>query len=469
MIKSSRKIYPFYLLVDILIIAICLLLSYIIRYRANLLIEKSFPYFIEYAFIFTLWGIFIITSFNRKNLYSTDRSLTIPKETTMVILSTLYISVLMSTIIFFAQYKFFSRKVFLISFLLLCVSLTSWRIIKRLILRKLIKDGFHNINILLVGMKEDTAKIIVEEIRRNPHWGFKIVGFLDDQLRGDINNIPVLGKLKDLTIVVKKYFIDEIIITTSLENKTISELIGQAKRLPLGIRLMTDNFTELEQILNISYLGIIPLLTYKERKLHPAELFLKRLFDLTIALLVLILFMPLFIIISILIKIDSSGSVFYTQKRVGSKGKIFKLYKFRSMIKDADKLKDTLLDKNEVKDGIIFKIRRDPRITRLGIFLRKTSLDEFPQLFNVIKGDMSLVGPRPPTPEEVKKYNHFHMDRLSIKPGITGLSQVKGRSSLTFRKWVKWDLWYVNHWSFMLDLKILLLTIPAVIKGRGAY
>ncbi|MDD5016024.1 MAG: exopolysaccharide biosynthesis polyprenyl glycosylphosphotransferase, partial [Atribacterota bacterium] len=208
---------------------------------------------------------------------------------------------------------------------------------------------------------------------------------------------------------------------------------------------------------------------YKERKHHPAELFLKRSFDFVVSLFLLILLSPLFLIIAILIKIDSPGPVFYTQKRVGIKGNFFNLYKFRSMIEGAEELKAALLEKNEIKDGIIFKIKNDPRITKLGIFIRKNSLDELPQLVNVLKGNMSLVGPRPAMPEEVGKYNHFQMDRLSIRPGITGLSQIKGRSDLTFRKWVKWDLWYINNWSFMLDLKILWRTIPVVFKRKGAY
>jgi lipopolysaccharide/colanic/teichoic acid biosynthesis glycosyltransferase len=139
------------------------------------------------------------------------------------------------------------------------------------------------------------------------------------------------------------------------------------------------------------------------------------------------------------------------------------------MVKDADELKSSLWAKNEVKDGVIFKIKKDPRITGIGRFLRRYSIDEMPQLFNVLKGDMSLVGPRPPVPSEVDKYDHEQIQRLSIRPGITGLSQIKGRSELTFKNWVRWDLWYINKWSFWLDLVILLRTIPVVFKGKGAY
>jgi len=139
------------------------------------------------------------------------------------------------------------------------------------------------------------------------------------------------------------------------------------------------------------------------------------------------------------------------------------------MIKDAEAMKQHLQEKNEVTDGVIFKIRNDPRATKIGRFLRKHSLDELPQLFNVLKGDMSLVGPRPPLPGEVSEYEDTHMGRLSIRPGMTGLSQIRGRSDLSFSRWIKWDLWYVNHWSLWLVLKIIWWTIPAVLKGKGAY
>lgn len=202
---------------------------------------------------------------------------------------------------------------------------------------------------------------------------------------------------------------------------------------------------------------------------YQPELLLKRILDQVIGLACLVAFFPLFVIISVLIKLDSRGPVLYVQKRVGVKGKIFDCYKFRSMINAADALKKQLLPMNEVKDGGIFKIKNDPRITRIGKFIRKHSLDELPQLFNVVKGDMSLVGPRPPTQEEVVKYTHHQMQRLSIRPGMTGLSQIKGRNSFVFRRWVKWDLWYINNWSLGLDLQILWWTIAAVIKGRGGY
>jgi lipopolysaccharide/colanic/teichoic acid biosynthesis glycosyltransferase len=166
--------------------------------------------------------------------------------------------------------------------------------------------------------------------------------------------------------------------------------------------------------------------------------------------------------------LESFGPVLYVSKRSGRKGVIFNFYKFRSMVENADNFKNVLKDKSEVK-GPIFKIRKDPRLTRVGSFLRKYSLDELPQLINVFKGDMSLVGPRPFPVEESQQIEYKHIPRLNIKPGITGLAQIKGRSDLSFSHWMRWDNWYLHNWSLGLDIKILLWTIPVVLKGKGAY
>ncbi len=470
MVKFSRKTQPVYLFIDLLLMLISFFIPYTLRYNdfGSLFADVHFPYFTEYCFVFALWGVFIVITFKGKRLYATNRSLSIPKEQMQVVTRIFYTSIIIGSIIFFAKYLFFSRFVFVMNLVLLCTLLSGWRTVKRLVLRKLIREGFHNINILIVGAGK-VGKAVLEEIKKQPYLGFKVVGFLDEQKEGLVDGTPVVGKLSDFLTIARKHFIDEVIIAMSSEKKAISDLITQAQKMRLGARIVPEHLEEPLPILDVSYLGIIPLLTYKERKPHPSEAIFKRLFDSATSLILIILLLLPFIIIAILIKIDSSGPVFFIQKRVGLRGRIFNFYKFRSMVKGADKLKNQLLEKNEVKDRVTFKIKKDPRITRIGRFLRKHSLDELPQLFNVLKGDMSLVGPRPPLPNETEEYTHSHIDRLSIKPGITGLSQVRGRSDLSFSRWVKWDLWYINNWSFGLDLKILLWTIPAVLKGKGAY
>jgi len=194
----------------------------------------------------------------------------------------------------------------------------------------------------------------------------------------------------------------------------------------------------------------------------------KRLFDIVISCLGLIILFPFFIIVAAAVKLNSKGPIMFVQNRTGKDGKEFRFYKFRSMVHEAENLKDKVRSLSEV-EGPIFKIKKDPRITKLGRFLRKSSIDELPQLFNVLKGDMSLVGPRPPLPDEVTQYTPHQFQRLSVPPGITCLWQVSGRSEVSFYEWIELDIYYIEHRSFLLDLKILIRTIPVVLSGEGAY
>jgi len=472
MLKPKQKVHAAYLFADLALIAVSFYVPYLLKYRNHLfhLIsgQVNLPNLQEYSFTCAIWVVFLVTAFKRRRLYMTDRDVTIPRETWRVFLSVVYTAVLVSALIFFAQYKFFSREIFVESAILSFLFLAGWRLIKRLTLRRLIKRGYHNINVLIVGTGK-AGMAVLEEIKRNPWWGFKVVGFLDGDKGGSINGAPVLGSAADFSALVRKYFVDEVMLTIPLQSEAAAHIVRQARQMSLGLRVVPFDLEAPLQVISVSHLGALPILTYKERFRHPSELALKRFIDFFAALVILALLAPLFIVIAVLIKLDCRGPVFFVQKRAGLKGRKFRFYKFRSMVSGAESLKAGLMHKNEVKDGVIFKIKDDPRVTRVGRFLRKYSLDELPQLFNVLRGDMSLVGPRPPTPDEVEKYNHIHMQRLSIRPGITGLSQVRGRSQLTFHRWVRWDLWYVNNWSLGLDLRILFLTIPVAIKGRGAY
>lgn len=205
-----------------------------------------------------------------------------------------------------------------------------------------------------------------------------------------------------------------------------------------------------------------------QRNQSKAYLFFKRIMDIVGSLTGIILLAPLMLVVAILIKLDSKGPALFAQTRCGKKGKIFKMYKFRSMCSDAEKKKKELEHLNEAK-CVIFKIKQDPRITKVGRFIRKTSIDELLQLFNVLKGEMSLVGPRPPVPGEVEKYDSWQRLRLSVKPGLTGLWQVSGRSNLEFDDMVRLDLQYIRERSFMMDIRLLVKTVPVVLKMEGAY
>lgn len=473
MFRETNKIYLFYFLIDIILISVAFYLPYSLRFNYHLfqsldLQQNALPNYKEYLFIFCTWGILIILSLNGKNLYCTDRSLGIIKESRLVLTSIVTVSLFIAAIIFFTQFKFFSRSLFGFSFILLSVFLTGWRIFKRVTLRYLIRHGFHNFNVLIVGTNEMTP-LILEEISRNFFLGLKLVGILVKPQEKPSVDLPILGTLDHFEAVCKKYFIDEVFISSSTDADSLSKIVKSAKNMYLGIRVIPLNFEDAPLSLGICHIGIVPLLTYKEREFHPTEFFGKRAFDILVSAILLLIFSPLFAIISLLILFDDGKPIFYVQKRMGKKGEVFSFYKFRSMVKNAEELKINLLEKNEVKNGVIFKIKKDPRITRIGRILRMYSLDELPQLFNVLKGNMSLVGPRPFPVSETQKIDASYLTRLNIRPGVTGLAQIKGRSDLPFNHWMKWDLWYINNWTFGMDLKILWWTLSAVLSRKGAY
>jgi exopolysaccharide biosynthesis polyprenyl glycosylphosphotransferase len=237
----------------------------------------------------------------------------------------------------------------------------------------------------------------------------------------------------------------------------------------LGIRtrVAMNFFQNRVARIEIEELEGVPLLTFTTTPSDETQLALKRLLDVAVSVLTLTLAAPVILIAALAIKLSSPGSVLFKQQRVGLNGRIFMLYKFRTMIEDAHERRGEIAHLNEMS-GPVFKAKSDPRITPIGRILRKFSLDELPQLWNVLKGDMSLVGPRPPIPEEVASYHRWHRRRLSMKPGLTCLWQISGRNNIDFDAWMQLDLQYIDNWSPSLDLKILLRTIPAVLTGRGA-
>ncbi len=234
------------------------------------------------------------------------------------------------------------------------------------------------------------------------------------------------------------------------------------------LSMVTDRYAELDSKINW-HVARFKLMSFARFMANNSGSIGKRLIDLIGATLLLVILAPLFLIIAILIKLDSEGTVFFPQIRVGKWGRHFKMYKFRSMICDAEHRKSELIGQNEMRGGVIFKMKSDPRVTRIGRIVRRSSLDELPQLWNVLKGEMSLVGPRPPVPGEVDKYSLDERYRLEVKPGITCIWQVSGRSQLSFRQQVVLDLAYIDSQSFWGDVKLLMKTIPAVFSGRGAY
>ena len=238
--------------------------------------------------------------------------------------------------------------------------------------------------------------------------------------------------------------------------------------LGITVHIAIDLFSMKVSKTSLSYLSGLPVLSLNATSTNYPALALKRCMDIIGALIGIILFLPFALIIILIIKIESEGPVFFTQKRCTLNGRIFNMYKFRTMVKKAEQIKKDLLASNELT-GPVFKMKKDPRVTRFGRLLRKYSLDEMPQLLNVLLGDMSLVGPRPPIPDEVRRYEPWQRRRLSMRPGITCIWQVSGRNHIKFEKWMEMDLEYIDNWSLLLDFKLLFKTIPSVIFAKGSY
>ena len=290
-------------------------------------------------------------------------------------------------------------------------------------------------------------------------------------MRGGLQRMVTSPVIAELESVIAQEPVDEVFITLPREKygHMIDAIVHLCEEQGIIVRVQTEPFDLKIARWQVDELGGVPIVTIRSGPPGGWQLLAKRLIDMCGSAMLLIALAPLFAVVALLIKLDSPGPVFYTQQRVGLNRRRFKLFKFRTMAAGADKQQAMLEGLNE-KDGPIFKIKDDPRITRIGGFLRRYSIDELPQLFNVFKGEMSLVGPRPMSLRDVQRIDiRWHRRRFSVKPGITCLWQVNGRSDVSFDHWVQMDLEYIDKWSLGLDMKILLKTIPAVVKGTGAY
>jgi exopolysaccharide biosynthesis polyprenyl glycosylphosphotransferase len=324
---------------------------------------------------------------------------------------------------------------------------------------------------LLVVGTDASSLSLARSLTAHRAWGIKIVGLLtanEAEVGTQIGGFNVLGKTDDLFLVLEKFVVDCVVLAEETNNQQDVQSI--ALRCPVvGVDFILNVSAFVKKV---SYVGFESMrdhsfIVFKPVWLRPELLFVKRLIDLCVSGIVIVLCMPFWIVVPILIKKDSPGPVFYVQERVGKNGRLFSMFKFRSMVQGADKMQEQVMHLNEM-DGPVFKIRNDPRLTRIGRFLRRTSLDELPQLFNVFNGTMSLVGPRPPIVKEVSQYRPWQRKRLSVTPGVTCLWQVTGRNEVKFDEWMKLDMQYIDNWSLALDVKILLRTIKAVTERRGA-
>ncbi len=379
------------------------------------------------------------------------------------------------------QFKAFSysRTVFAADFVFALLIFCLFRFTVRFVQILARKNSINLIPTLVVGNGRE-AEIVINEMQTKRELGYRVIGVVfDSRLTIDDSRfceIPIVGTLDNLPEIVVNTGASEVIIT---EQNVSSEVLFDVmmrcgRRKGVEFKLAPNLFDSLPRKTNVEQIGSLPMIQLFRQPLSPVSQFVKRLEDVIIALFATIILSPLTILIAILIKFDSNGNVFYKQKRVGMDGRQFSFYKFRTMQANNDDsehreyLKNYIAGETESNgEETVFKLN-DARVTRVGKHLRRLSLDELPQLFNVLRGEMSIVGPRPPIPYEVEEYNATQRRRLDMKPGITGLWQVSGRNRLTFEQMLTLDVFYIENWSLWLDLKIIFKTIPAMLRGDGA-
>lgn len=348
--------------------------------------------------------------------------------------------------------------------------LLSEKIAVRLTARYVRERGLNYRTVLMVGVNP-TALRIVDSIEQHRFWGFRVLGFV---LNGEPppedfpDRYPILGRIEDIPHIVEHRVVDDVIFAVRRRDlDRLEDLFLELEEQGIRTRFAIDLFPHTRAQAQLEELDGMPLVTFSTTPDSHLQLLWKRFMDVAISTTVLVLSMPVIAVVALGIKLSSGGSVLFRQTRCGLNGRRFTLYKFRTMVENAEEQRRDLEHLNEM-DGPVFKLSKDPRVTWLGRWLRKSSLDEIPQLWNVLRGDMSLVGPRPPIPEEVARYQRWQRRRLSMKPGLTCLWQISGRNRVDFDRWMEMDLEYIDSWSPLLDVKILLKTIPAVLSGRGA-
>jgi exopolysaccharide biosynthesis polyprenyl glycosylphosphotransferase len=416
---------------------------------------------VHLTLLVTSYVALLLLALNTFGLYERESNVSPLREGLNVCKAVTVASVIFLIVQVSAQPEATPPKFVLAAALVNAAALASWRIGSRTLTHRRVGRGKAVRHALIVGSGQ-LGRSLAASIECNRNLRIVVKGFVDD--RG-AEGEKVLGKLADFLTVARAEFIDEIYITLPIMRSGILDLINRARERHISVKVVPP-LLEGHNSVAVQFIGAHTAFTLHEEPVRGFAKLFKRLVDIVGSSILIVLTAPLLLIIAITVKLDSKGPVFYCADRVGFKGRKFRFYKFRTMVQNADELKEKLRQLNE-REGPFFKIANDPRLTRTGKFLRATSLDELPQIFNVLASDMSLVGPRPHPVDDYRQYRLEHLRRLDVMPGITGLWQVTARADPSFERNMQLDLDYIDRWSFWLDLKILAKTLPAVIRKEG--
>ncbi|MGI4852415.1 MAG: sugar transferase [Janthinobacterium lividum] len=359
-----------------------------------------------------------------------------------------------------------SRVVVVLTVLLTGAMLCARRALWRSMVYTRYRQGLDTRNVLIVGSGR-VGHALRNHLESLAHLGFRFRGFIAlTEAEAEAGDADIVGNVDNCLQLARALFIDEIFFSVPAEKTLVIDLVQKARGIGLDIRVVPDLYDGLAWNAPIEYIGQFPTIPLHRREFPAGAFMFKRALDWIVSLLALAILSPVVLAVAIAVRLDSEGPVFFRARRVGRKGRTFQCFKFRTMVVNAEALKEQLKGSND-RDGILFKMADDPRVTRIGRFLRKYSLDEIPQFFNVLRGEMSLVGPRPPIASEVERYDLPHLRRLDVLPGMTGLWQVEARHDPSFDSYISLDTAYVENWNLWLDVKILLRTVSVVLGGTG--
>ncbi len=457
---------------DIAVFNVSMVLAYLTRFELEWFRDISFHHplsaYLPFALLFT---VLMLLTFRLDRVYQQWPGRQWLDQTHRIVNATAKSTVVMLAVTFLLQPLQYSRLLLVEAGIIAVVLLAISRAIQGAIIGHLHARGHGAHRAIIVGAGE-VGRTVMRTVVARPELGYRIVGFVDDNPdkgSSKIGRFDGLGPIDHLPQLIEEQTIDEVIITLPwMYHRKIMGVVRTCEQKRVSVHIVPDLFQLSLSRVGVDDLDGIPLVGVREVGFGESVQTMKRVIDMGVAAVALMLGAPVLGLIAAAIRLDSPGPVIFRQTRVGTNGHHFEMWKFRSMVEGAEEDLAGLRDLNEV-EGPIFKMKDDPRVTPVGRFLRRRSLDELPNLWNVLRGDMSLVGPRPPLPSEVREYAEWHKKRLEVRPGVTGLWQVSGRSLLSFDEQCLLDIYYIENWSLWLDLKILMRTVPRVVFGIGAY
>lgn len=468
------------LVLDVVSIFLAFWIAYELRYNhrvgAMVPVSKDTLEFGQWARHALVAIVFTLIVYSARGIYQISRKMTWGDYVPLIVMS---FGTAIAGVILFAFFIQFSpsRAIYVYVLVIGTTFMLGHRLISNLIRTRMFARGRGVDRAIIVGESEN-ARRLAQSLLGQPQWGYRLTGFVSNSQELPRINVATedgirwtdrLGDTASLATIVEENRIDEVfIIEADHQTDSISKMIESCRAMGVQFRLVPELLQISMDRVDIAEINGVPLIGVRDASIRGWSAVLKRAADIMLSGILLVLLAIPAGISAAIIRRDSEGPVFYKQVRIGQYGHVFNMIKFRTMVMDADALRDQVIESSG-GDSRLFKDRKDPRITSSGVWLRRFSIDEMPQIWNVFRGEMSFVGPRPPLPREVAEYQSWHQQRLLVRPGMTGLWQVSGRSNLSFDQMVRLDLYYAENWTPWLDVKIILRTIPAVVLGRGAY